>query len=81
MWEAHAIPFSLGFEGERWVETIPGLVVPLHVDGLSIMVVRYSIKKSGDGFAVVHKNDWHQCDDILMASAVAQDFIDSYQAR
>lgn len=81
MWEAHKVPFSLGFEGERWVDELPGLVIPIQVDGLSLMVTRYSIKKSGDGFAVVHKDIWHQCEDLIMASALAQHFFDSYHVR
>lgn len=83
MWEAHGVAFSLGFEGERWVPEIPALVIPVG-HGDSIMAVRYSPTKggpSGSAFAMVVKDNWYECDDMLMLASLVRDYIDGLQEK
>lgn len=82
MWEAHQVPFELGYYGEFWDRTKPGLMIPIPPSyDVFVMACRYSVRTSGDQFAVVHGNRWDTCENLLMVAARVQSIIDSYQAR
>ena len=69
--------FSLGMEGEYWVQTIPGLVIPVPGTDLSIIVTR----THNQSFSVFTLNDTKTFDNMVMTAAYVSAMLDSYHAR
>lgn len=83
MWEAHHVPFSLGFEGEYWKDELPGLLVPIPGTDAHVLAVRYSGKSkvSGGDYAMAYANEWYECGDLLMLACMVKNFMEDYHAK
>lgn len=66
-------PFSLGYEGERWNTPLGCLVVP--VPGTDRCLL---IQQKDGGYYLITQDKWRRYDNLLMLTAVLQDFIDNY---
>lgn len=78
MWEAHSVPFSLGYEGEWWSTSKALLVIPIPGTERVVHAARYSMKggPSGGGFAFVDEDQgWYPCNDMLMLSCMVQEYL------
>lgn len=65
-------PFYLGFEGERWVEALSGLVIPVPGSKLSVVVQHWG---PGKKYHVILKSEWAQFEDLLLAVAHVHEII------
>lgn len=67
-------PFSLGFPDERWAANLHSLIIPIPATDRHVIAQR----THDGGFRIIAQTDLMLADDMLMAAAILQDYLDNY---
>lgn len=77
--------FLLGFEGERWDETLEALLIPYEhewVGAAHVIVTPNEKTFSTDGrdwYSVITRHGWEKFDNLLMLAAYIRNYFDGLQ--